>query len=334
VWLYEPKTTLTPVQRAVVECGLEGALADVLSEYRGGLLAPNEARAVLGLVRICDATQPPPADLAARPNALTALLAPLMTLAVNCFCCFDCCCDCCCGCSCCFSCSWCCNSGWCCNNCWDCCWGCSTGWNCCWPGCYWGGYPCWPYYYGMYNVTPGVVSFAYPGAYCYAAPVISTSGNGSGSSGRSGEVEGQASARQDDAVVRNFSVVRRRLLMKYNKEPGDALGLYARAVRAYGYRDYQEADDLAWAALQLQDQDARFWYVKALAERGLGEHEAALASARQGAARALLAGEGNDLRGLGQLAEQDRRFLVQVSAELTLEQARVLVAGPAVALNR
>jgi hypothetical protein len=65
VWLYQPKTALTAVQRAVVECGLEGALAEVLAEYRGGLLAPNEARAVLGLVRICDATQRPPADLAA-----------------------------------------------------------------------------------------------------------------------------------------------------------------------------------------------------------------------------------------------------------------------------
>jgi hypothetical protein len=140
-------------------------------------------------------------------------------------------------------------------------------------------------------------------------------------------------ARPTDAVTRNFSVVRRRLLMKYNTEPGDALGLYARAVRAYGYRDYQEADDLAWAALQLHDQDARFWYVKALCERALGEHDAALASARQGTARALLAGEGNGLRGLAHLAEQDRHYLLQASAELTQEQARRLLAEPAVALN-
>src|SRR5690349_3635741 len=53
VWVYDPRAALTPMQRTLVECSLEGVLADVLGHYRGGLLARDEARALLGVARLC-----------------------------------------------------------------------------------------------------------------------------------------------------------------------------------------------------------------------------------------------------------------------------------------
>lgn len=330
VWVYDPKTALTALQRTLVECSLEGALADVLGHYRGGLLSRDESRALLGLARLCDATQPVPADLL-RSAGPPPIVASLLNLVTTCFFCCDCCCDCC------FSCGWSCCCDWCCGccGCWD--------WSCCgcWPGYCWGGYPCWPYYYGAYYVTPGAVYFAYPG-YCALPAASGSSGgqSGSGSLDRSTEqgqrqevTTVQAGPRPLDRVERNFSVVRRRLLLKFNTEPVQAPTLYTRAVRAYGSHDYQEADDLAWAALQLNDRDARFWYVKALSERALSEHESALASAQHGAALELI-GKRNVLRNMEQIAGQDRQYLHEATVGLTTEEARRLVGEPVVALSK
>ena len=85
-----------------------------------------------------------------------------------------------------------------------------------------------------------------------------------------------------------YSVVRRKLLLK-NRGPQDAPGLCARALQAYGHGEYQEALDLAWAAVQLDGQDARFWYAMALSERAVGDVDLARASARHAAALDLLA---------------------------------------------
>ncbi len=319
VWAYEPRGPLTAVERAMVECSLEGTLLEVLAHYRGGLLSREDTRALLAVTRLCDVTESRAAKRD-RTDGLRGVLRSLMTLATTCFCCFDCCgCgfswDCVywgCGCDCC--CDWC---------CWDC------G---CWPGCVWCGYPVWPYYYGAYNVYPGVVTFDYCGYGSY--PVVASIATSTTSSDTASPGPAPLTLPQPaDLAERNYSVVRRRLLLKYNTEPAHAERLYARAVKAYGSFEYQEAQDLAWAAVQLNDRDARFWYAKALSERALGDQAAALASARYAAALEKL-GQGNALAGMERIAGQDRQYLRAATAGLTQEQARGLVREPAVVLAR
>ncbi len=342
VWAYEPAGTLNPLQRATVECCLEGMLSEVLGRYQGGLLASDDVRAVLAVVRVCDAARPVAVERG-RPRGMPAVLASLLSLATTCFCCFDCCG----GCSfnCCFSCSFCCDCCWsCCSPCWDCC----PSWNCspCYPSCDWCGYPTWPYYHGAYTVTPGTVYFAYPG-YCNAPSQPAAPARNKSKSGSSEESDqadqltlleersvAQAPApRSLNQVERNFSVVRRRLLLKYNTGPEHALALSQRALRAYEDHEYQEAQDLASVAVQLNDQDPRSWYVKALSERALGDQESALESARHGSALEVL-GKRDVLRGMERIARQDRRYLSETLTSLTEEQARQVVAGPALALHR
>jgi len=314
VWAYESRGPLTPVQRATVECCLEGTLLEVLAHYRGGLLSREDSRAVLAVTRLCDVTQ----SLTARrdrPEGLRAVLMSLMNLATTCFCCCD----------------WGGDWGW----SWDCIyWGCGSdccGWDCCWPSCNWCGYPTWPYYYGAYDVYPGVVTFAYQGHGSY--PVVTTIAASAPSFDTTPPASSLSLPRPTDAVERNISVVRRQLLLKYNTEPGHAERLYVRAVKAYGSFEYQEAQDLAWAAVQLNAQDARFWYVQALCERALGEEASALASARYGAALERL-GQRDVLASMERIAGQERHYLRQAMSGLTQEQASRLVREPAVVLAR
>jgi hypothetical protein len=128
-------------------------------------------------------------------------------------------------------------------------------------------------------------------------------------------------------VERGFSVVRRKLLLK-NRGPQDAQGLYARAVKAYSYGDYLESLDLAWAAVQLDSQDARFWFARAMSERALGDGESARASARRGAALDFLT-RNDSVRMLDHVSTADQGFLREASAGLTRESARRIAAGSA-----
>jgi hypothetical protein len=128
-------------------------------------------------------------------------------------------------------------------------------------------------------------------------------------------------------VERGFSVVRRKLLLK-NRGPQDAQGLYARAVKAYSYGDYLESLHLAWAAVQLDSQDARFWFARAMSERALGDGESARASARRGAALDFLT-RNDSVRMLDHVSTADQGFLREASAGLTRESARRIAAGSA-----
>ncbi len=120
-----------------------------------------------------------------------------------------------------------------------------------------------------------------------------------------------------------YSVVRRKLLLK-NRGPQDAPGLCARALQAYGHGEYQEALDLAWAAVQLDGQDARFWYAMALSERAVGDVDLARASARHAAALDLLA-RGDSLAGLERTGTAGRAFLRRAAAGLTRDEARQIL---------
>ena len=90
------------------------------------------------------------------------------------------------------------------------------------------------------------------------------------------------------------------------------------AVRVFwvGYRNYWQGDyDRALAsfdsAVRLDDEDARFWYYKALAERGLGDAEKAEASAKRGRELHAALKPKADLIGaaLERVQGQERRFL-------------------------
>ena len=83
-----------------------------------------------------------------------------------------------------------------------------------------------------------------------------------------------------------------------------------------GYRSYWQGDyDQALAgfdsAVRLDDEDARFWYYKALAERALGEMEKAEASAKRGRELHAARRPKADLVGaaLERVQGQERRFL-------------------------
>jgi len=124
-----------------------------------------------------------------------------------------------------------------------------------------------------------------------------------------------------------FSVVRRKLLLK-RREPGD---LYVRGVQAYGYGDYQEALDLLSVAVQLDSQDARYWYYKALTERALGEQTAAGESARRGAALELLGKADPTQTGVAlERAQGGERQFLRAARDVTLtrEVALRLAAEP------
>jgi len=135
---------------------------------------------------------------------------------------------------------------------------------------------------------------------------------------------------EPSVVERGFSVVRRKLLLK-NRGPEDAVGLYLRAIQVYGSGEYRESLDLAWAAVQLDDQDARFWYAKALCERALGEVASARASARHGAALDVLA-RTDSVQGLNRVAAGERAYLREAAAGMTRTSAR-LIAGEAAAVE-
>ena len=92
-------------------------------------------------------------------------------------------------------------------------------------------------------------------------------------------------------------------------------------LQAYGHGEYQEALDLAWAAVQLDGQDARFWYAMALSERAVGDVALARASARRAAALDLMA-RGDSLASLERTGTAGRMFLRRATAGLTRDEAR------------
>jgi tetratricopeptide (TPR) repeat protein len=93
--------------------------------------------------------------------------------------------------------------------------------------------------------------------------------------------------------------------------PRDAEGIFARARRLYWDGEYAEALSNLRKAVALRELDARFWSFKALAERALGEREAAVASARRAAALRKLDLPDPDTFGvsLERVQGAERRFL-------------------------
>jgi hypothetical protein len=93
--------------------------------------------------------------------------------------------------------------------------------------------------------------------------------------------------------------------------PKDALICFAQGRAAYLRRDYGEARAYLTHAVKLNDQDARFWYFKALAELAMGRRDLANVSAQHGkdlAVRSLPAAEQIRLSLLG-VPAADSQFL-------------------------
>jgi hypothetical protein len=200
-----------------------------------------------------------------------------------------------------------------------------AGFFCCGWSCGWCCYPCYPCYpcYSYYSFYPTPVVISAP-VIVPASPRVMPL---EPTSITVGTLPPSVVRTEPDVVQRGFSVVRRKLLLK-NRGPEDAPGLYLRAVRAYDSRDYAEALDLAWAAVQLDGQDGRFWYAKSLSERALGDMESARASARRGAALDVLAGD-EILSGVERAGTAERAFLRQASAGVTRATARQITGEPA-----
>jgi hypothetical protein len=115
------------------------------------------------------------------------------------------------------------------------------------------------------------------------------------------------------------------------KGPKDAPALFWRGVELYRRGDSEEALTYLSAAVQLNSQDARFWYYKALAERSGGDTDAALVSARRGAALELLGRADPELTltALERIQGEDRRFLRSAGdVTMTREQALQIAAEP------
>jgi hypothetical protein len=149
------------------------------------------------------------------------------------------------------------------------------------------------------------------------------------SSGRTMPYSTRAPAGRDATAVA-FGAVRRKLLLK-NRGPADAPGLYLRAVQAYRRGDYEEALDLLSVVVRLDDQDARYWYYKALSERALGEAAAARESARRGAALELLgrADPTQTAEALERIQGDERQFLRAARGVwLTRERALRMASEP------
>jgi hypothetical protein len=221
----------------------------------------------------------------------------------------------------------------CCIN-WSCSWSCS--WSCCWPCCDFGCYSCYPCYpancyYPCYAYYPveGLVQPSTPAApeQPRTMPKATPPTQDKNTSAQLQPVSFRAPAvlSMPDAAQRGLSLVRRKLLLK-NRGPQSAMALYQRSLKAYGYGDYRESLDLAWAAVQCNDQNARFWYVKALCELALGDMPAARTSARRAAAQDLLAGVGS-FASLDWTGAAENAFLRQAWTGLTTENARRIEAG-------
>ncbi|HVS37236.1 MAG TPA: hypothetical protein VMS17_16865 [Gemmataceae bacterium] len=91
----------------------------------------------------------------------------------------------------------------------------------------------------------------------------------------------------------------------------DAIRTFWIGYRSYWQGDYDRALASFDAAVRVNDQDARFWYYKALAERALGEMDNAEASAKRGRELHAALKPKADLVGaaLERVQGQERRFL-------------------------
>jgi hypothetical protein len=118
------------------------------------------------------------------------------------------------------------------------------------------------------------------------------------------------------------------------KEP---VPLYWRARSFYWQGDAEMALALLIRATELNPQDARYWYFRALAERALGEMEMAKDSARRAAAWKVLRRPDETEIGLAleRVQGAERRFLNEAIGEpLTPESASQIARAPVPRQNR
>lgn len=109
-----------------------------------------------------------------------------------------------------------------------------------------------------------------------------------------------------------------------------AESLYLEGYDRYFDGDAKGARRLLSAAAGREANDARTWYIKALAERQLGDEGAALESARRGAALEMLNGATKPLiaQSLERVQGDTRRYLRAAGADLTVAKAQEIVASP------
>lgn len=106
--------------------------------------------------------------------------------------------------------------------------------------------------------------------------------------------------------------------------------LYLEGYDLYFKGDARGAQKLLSASAAREATDARVWYIKALAERQLGDVAAAQESARRGAALELLNGAKKPFiaQSLERVQGDTRRFLRGAGADLTVAKAEEIVASP------
>jgi hypothetical protein len=296
IWPYQPLVELNNVQRAIVELKLEEVLANVFGSYQGGLLTDADARRVQAVTRFSGGGEKTGEQPEKHPEPAESsrphLVGPTITFVTQAV---------------------------------VCCYAAPS---------YWGN-PCGSgpavvevvhYYQVPVFTAPPVPVHTAPAGPVHTAP--------SGSPGRrmpyADEEPVPAPAKEEDPSRSALSAVRRKLLLK-DRGPADAPYLYLRGVQAYGHGEYQEAVDLLAVAIQLDSQDARYWYYLALGERALGDTAAARQSARRGAALELLgrADPRQTVTALERIQGEERQFLREArDVKLTRELARRLVAEP------
>src|SRR5262249_5951074 len=131
-----------------------------------------------------------------------------------------------------------------------------------------GYYPCGYYSCGGYGYWPPLVSSSYyPVVVAAPAPVVAVASASTTARG----------SPPTDGLARELMLIR-------SREATDPELLYRQARTSYWHGDSEAARELLTRAIELDAQDARFWYFRALAERALGDQRAARASAERGAA--------------------------------------------------
>jgi hypothetical protein len=173
-----------------------------------------------------------------------------------------------------------------------------------------GYYPCGGYWYW----PPLVSSYYYPVVVAAPAPVVAV-----------------ASASSPARVSPPTDGLARELMLIRSRKATDPELLYRQARTSYWQGDSEAARELLTRAIELDAQDARFWYFRALAERALGDQTAARASAERGAALEMLHKPSIATIGLAleRVQGADRWFLRHaVDRPLTAERAAEIVRAP------
>lgn len=120
----------------------------------------------------------------------------------------------------------------------------------------------------------------------------------------------------------------RQIMLERLKDAKDPSALYWRARTYYWQGDKGAALALLIRATELDAQDARYWYFRALAERAVGENEAAKESARRAAALKMLRHPDELQIGLAleRVQGAERKYLRDAAGEILTSDTAMQIA--------